>query len=433
VVVPDAARAPRVVVPEAAPVTVPSAAPAAGIVVPSAAPAARVVVPSAAPAAVPVVAPEAALVVEAVPVAVPVDGADHGVIRRGHSDAAVLLERMYRERFTGRVLLRRRHVEKAIVFEHGRPIFATSNQPEDRLATLLARAGKISDEQAAESDRRMTDTGKRMGENLVELGFLKRRELQPAVRHQLQEIIYSLFSWEQGEYTVMSGSFATTERIRLSSHPATMVIEGVRRKYHGDVLAALVGPPESILEILEPAQRDTMMNVAELSATEREIVLGFDGRAAIAELAERLRVGRLAVYQLAYALIAFGVARVRRPGEATDASDPALWPEGGADGEGDADLPADLHIDRKRIQARHALVEDADYFTILGVRRDATGFEIQRAYEAACRDYAPAELAPALRHELQRELADIREVLDEAYQVLRDDTLRSAYLAHLPA
>jgi hypothetical protein len=371
-----------------------------------------------------------------VPAAVSGAGADHGTIHRGHSDAAVLLERMYRERFTGRVVLRHRQVEKAIVFDHGRPVFATSNQPDDRLVKLLARAGKISDAQAAESDRSMTATGKRMGEVLVELGFLKRRELQPAVRHQLQEIIYSLFSWDQGEYAVEPGAFAATERIRLSAHPATMVIEGVRRKYRGDVLEALVGPPESTLEILEPAQRDTLMNVAELSPAEREIVLGFDGRRTIAALAERVRLGRLAVYQLAYPLCAFGVARVRRPGEvdAPDAPDGVSGPGGGegADGAEGGEGDADLHIDRKRIQARHALVEDGDYFTILGVRRDATAFEIQRAYEAACRDHAPAELAPALRHELQRELADIRDVLDEAYQVLRDDALRSAYLAHLP-
>jgi DNA-binding NarL/FixJ family response regulator len=360
------------------------------------------------------------------------DEPGQGILRRGHGDFASLLERMYRERFTGRVLLRRRLAEKTIVFQHGRPVFATSNQPEDRLGALLARAGKITDEQAELSHRRALDTGKRLGEVLVEKGFLKRRELLPAVRLQLEEIIYSLFAWDQGEYTVVPGEPEPGERIRLSTHPGAMVLEGVRRKYSPDVLVEIVGPPESALEIIDPTQRDTLMSVADLSPAERDIALAFDGVRTLAEIAERSRMGRLAVYQLAYALIAFGAARVRRPGDAPDV-DAGAWPGHGPDGDaaGEGDGEADLGIDRKRIQAKHALVDEADYFAILGVRRDATSFEIQRAYEAACRDYAPGEVSPALRQELERELAEIREVLDEAYQVLRDDALRSSYLTHL--
>jgi Domain of unknown function (DUF4388) len=360
----------------------------------------------------------------------PPDEPGQGMLRRGHGDFASLLERMYRERFTGRVLLRRRHAEKAIVFQHGRPVFATSNQPEDRLGALLARAGKITDEQAELSHRRALDTGKRLGEVLVEMGFLKRRELLPAVRLQLEEIIYSLFAWDQGEYTVATGEPPPGERIRLSTHPAAMVLEGVRRKYSRDVLVEIVGPPESALEIIDPTQRDTLMSVAELSPAERDIALAFDGVRTLADITERSRMGRLVVYQLAYGLIAFGAARVRRPGDAPDA-DAGAWHGLGTGPDGDGDGEDDLDIDRKRIQAKHALVDEADYFAILGVRRDATGFEIQRAYEAACRDYAPAEVSPALRSELSRELAEVREVLDEAYQVLRDDGLRSSYLTHL--
>jgi DNA-binding NarL/FixJ family response regulator len=363
--------------------------------------------------------------------AAPADGPAHGMIRRGQGDFATLLERMYRERFTGRLLLQRRHAEKTVMFQHGRPVFAASNQAEDRLGALLTRAGKITDEQAERSHRRALDAGQRIGEALVEMGFLKRRELLPAVRLQLEEIVYSLFAWDQGEYTIVPGEPAV-ERIRLTTHPAAMVLEGVRRKYSRDLLLELVGPPESALEILDPAQRDTLTGVAELAPAERDVVLAFDGVRTLAEVAEQCRLGRHVVYQLAYGLIAFGAARVRRPGEAAPAGaaeDAGAWSEDGPEGAGDGE--ADLGIDRKRILARHALVDEADYFAVLGVRRDATGFEIQRAYEAACRDYAPAAVPPALVDELVRELAEIREVLDEAYQVLRDDGLRSSYLMHL--
>ena len=91
----------------------------------------------------------------------------------------------------------------------------------------------------------------------------------------------------------------------------------------------------------------------------------------------------------------------------------------------------DLAIDRQRVLAKHALVVEADYFTLLGVRRDATSFEIRRAYEAARRDYAATCFPSELQRELAGELSDIGALIEEAYQVLRDERVRRSYQAHL--
>jgi curved DNA-binding protein CbpA len=65
------------------------------------------------------------------------------------------------------------------------------------------------------------------------------------------------------------------------------------------------------------------------------------------------------------------------------------------------------------------------------VRRDATAFEIRRAYQAARRDFAADCFPNDLRRELARELDEIASVLDEAFRVLRDDRLRLTYLSNL--
>ena len=80
----------------------------------------------------------------------------------------------------------------------------------------------------------------------------------------------------------------------------------------------------------------------------------------------------------------------------------------------------DLAIDRQRVMAKYALVNESDYFTLLGVRRDATSFEIRRAYEAARRDYALVGFPPELQRELAEPLGEITRVIEEAYQVLRE-------------
>ena len=45
-----------------------------------------------------------------------------------------------------------------------------------------------------------------MGEILVDMGFLKARELFPAVRRHIEDIIYSLFAWTEGDFAVIASS-----------------------------------------------------------------------------------------------------------------------------------------------------------------------------------------------------------------------------------
>ncbi|HEU4611155.1 MAG TPA: hypothetical protein VFS15_03720, partial [Kofleriaceae bacterium] len=68
---------------------------------------------------------------------------DSGEIVRGVSDAAMILARMFAISFTGRIGFRRDDVEKVVYFDQGRPVFASSNEPGDRMGELLVREGKI--------------------------------------------------------------------------------------------------------------------------------------------------------------------------------------------------------------------------------------------------------------------------------------------------
>ncbi|HUQ04077.1 MAG TPA: DUF4388 domain-containing protein [Kofleriaceae bacterium] len=342
-----------------------------------------------------------------------------GDIQRGVSDAAALIARMFTADFTGRLVFRRGTTELVIHVESGRPVFASSNLARDRMGELLLREGKITAEQLSRCRDLVRDTGRRMGEILVERGFLKRRELLPAVRRHVEDIIYSLFAWDTGEYRIVAGDGASGERIRLSRHPAAMVLEGVRRKLDRATLERLLGPPTAVVEAGDRDKLAAITGVADLSAEERAAVSAFDGSADLAQVARVTGAEIHNVYQLAWGLHLLGLATLRRRAGDDDGDAPALVGE------------SDLAIDRERVRARHALVLDADYFALLGVRRDASGFEIKRAYEAARRDFAADTFPAELRKELTTELDDIAQVLDEAYRVLRDDVLRNKYVSHL--
>jgi len=343
---------------------------------------------------------------------------DSGEIVRGVSDVALLLAKLFAQNTTGRLAFRRDEIEKVIFFDQGRPVFASSNQPGDRMGELLVREGKITAAQYERCQTQVAQSGRRIGEILVDFGYLKRRELLPAVRRHVEDIVYSLFGWDHGHYLVTIDPTASSERIRMSRHPAALVLEGIRRKLDRSTLDRLLGPPSTVIEVRDRERLGGIINTADLAAEERAALAAFDGQADLAQVARTVGGDIADILPLAWGLVVLGLATARRADTGLEESTALI-------GE------TDLAIDRERVRARWELVSEADYFALLGVRRDATAFEIRRAYQSARRDFAADCFPVDLRRELARELDDIATVLDEAFRVLRDDRLRVTYLSNL--
>ncbi|MBA3541869.1 MAG: hypothetical protein H0T79_19800, partial [Deltaproteobacteria bacterium] len=128
---------------------------------------------------------------------------DAGELVRGTSDAALLLARAFATQTTCHIKFKKGEVEKIVYFDLGRPVFAASNEPLDRMGELLVREGKITASQYERCQAVVAESGRRMGEILVDFGYLKRRELLPAVRRHVEDILYSLFGWEHGHYQIV--------------------------------------------------------------------------------------------------------------------------------------------------------------------------------------------------------------------------------------
>ncbi len=353
-----------------------------------------------------------------------VDG-DAQAIQPGERDAATLIARAVATSLTGSLEIASDGVVRCVVFEQGRVIFASSSSPVDRLGQLLVREGKVTSAQLRQALAVVGESGRRTGEVLVDLGHLKRRELAPMVRRHLEDIVYATFATTRGAFRWLAGAPATGERIRVSRAPASIIIEGVRRKFAVAELARLVGGASAVVA----GERERLAELtaaADLSAAERALLDGLDGVHTVGELATRAGLELDAGLALAWSAVVLGAASVRG-GRGT------LAPTGAGDSGELLVADADLAIDRERVRARHQLVRAADYFALLGVRIDASPFEVRRAYETARRDFAPDAFAPELRRELAVQLDEIAQVLDEAYAVLRAEPLRSRYAAHVEA
>ncbi|HEV3031063.1 MAG TPA: DUF4388 domain-containing protein [Polyangia bacterium] len=345
------------------------------------------------------------------------------------SDVASLLGRIYLQRLTGRLVLRRDAVEKVIFSERGAPILGMSSDSDDRLGEMLVRQGRLTPAQLDQASAAAPRAERRLGVVLVELGFIKPTELSVVVRRHFEEIIHSAFAWESGEWSLGPGQ-PNQEIVLLDEHPAALILAGVRRKYSAARLSRCLGGGQQIFRRSTAASAIDVLALMAMTSEERAIVDLFDGTRTLDDVRAAAGVREEVASGLAWTLSVLGQLdrvdnRMAEPPRATNGTGVHE-----VDGARAATERAEM---RARILARHALVEEGDYFELLDLSRGAADGEIAAAHDRLMRELAPTSLDAGLVAELGAELRAIRAVLDEALRVLGETSMRARYEGHLPA
>ena len=195
---------------------------------------------------------------------------------------------------------------------------------------------------------------------------------------------------------------------------AEVLVETLRRVVPANVALARLGGPRA--QIVDGA-RIGLLGECALPSDEEAAIRASQGRA-VGEIVAR---GDPEAVNVLYALVALGVLGAVAPAAAVEEKRSA-----GAD-------PLDEEAVRARIAARLALVMDGDYFELLGVARGATSYEIRRAYVELRRSFEPARILTASTADLHDDVRLIIEVLDEAYDILRDPNRRDRYRTAIEA
>lgn len=329
----------------------------------------------------------------------------------GESPVYEQLWRLHRERFSGRLDVRRRRAVKSIWFADGEPVFAQSNVTGDRLVDRLLRRGVLTRAQYETARRLAAKAPRRAGQLLVEAGFLKPRELHAMLREQLARMIESTFSWTDGEYGIAPGD-AVSESVLLDYPVELLVVQGLRDALEVPLLSAKLGPRTRCPRLLGGQRAQELGDRLRLSDELVDVLEELDGSRSIAECIAVPGRDEQEVLALMLGLSIVGAVELLEPGELDGGDDPVA-------------------LDEQRLQARLALVRRADYFAVLGVPRDASKAEIRQAYRELEETFSDQSLETDVLRDRAVDVAELRFALQEAVHILLDDALRSAYLAHL--
>jgi hypothetical protein len=332
-------------------------------------------------------------------------------------DAIRVLARAVRARYSGALAFEDDAGIRRAVFRDGDFVIAASGIERESLVQFLSQRGDVAADMATRLGRKLPQFGRHAGAALIAQGHLRQEDLWPALRAHAEWIITHI--------AVMARGGASLERIvppRLSSEPsvfggatgAEVLIEVVRRAVTPtDALAWLGG----VNAHFGTGDSEALLAECALSDYELGLVRAANG-ASVGELLDRAQEQVPELATVLFTLVELGVLRARGGGSATGARRARVAAAPDA---------IDHEAVRARIRARRALVDEGDYFSLLGVSRSATSYDIRRAYSTLRNEFDPGNLLTPLTADLGEDLALVLEMLDEAYEILRDQVRRDRY------
>lgn len=327
-------------------------------------------------------------------------------------DVAAVLAMMVKEDVTGAVRFSRDTFSKTVWFERGRPVAATSNEPNDRFEDFLLREYLLTRQQYQACRLRQLESPRQAGAFIVAERYLKPEELFDAIRRHLVDVLHSLFAWEKGHFSFESILASNDERVVLGVSGERLIVDGVRRRYLLQRSMRHLGPPSSLM--IARRVKEFSPERLGLDSRERQLMKLLDGTRSIEDLVFTTGLSEERVYQVLTACEVLGFAQVAVRGL-------------------DVDMSSETSngIDRARITERFELARKADYFQFLGLAVLATEFEIERSLSQTRKAFSKDRFAVEVSQDLSFELREIERVLADAEYVLGDPQLRQAYVQHL--
>lgn len=369
--------------------------------------------------------PEVSSVVAPSPGASPTEGMPRVL---GPGDGARALATVIAARATGTLVIVDGHgAKRRVSLREGDVVGVTSDIEREGLLPFLGARGDLPKDAVSRLTGRVPAGGRHAGAALVAHGLLRQDHLWDTLRAHAQWILGRLVLVRSGTAALEDDAPEGRGRHEPGAFGATpgagVFVEVVRRAVDPqEAVDRLGGPTTRLVDGAHPG----LLEECGLDDEVREMVARGRGRSVGDVMSSGADVATVL-----HALVLLGVLEgVRAPGsvhilDESVTSSVDRSSQGAEDGDSDDALEEGAL--RARVRARSQLVDEGDYFAVLGVAPDATGYEIRRAFLDLRRSFEPVRVLSPRTADLADDVRRIVQVLEEAYEVLRDDTRRDRY------
>ncbi len=121
-------------------------------------------------------------------------------------------------------------VKKEVYFRNGYIVSATSNDPREFIGQFLLYTRRINEQQLLEALAKQKRDHVLLGNILVQKGFLNKEELSRVLHSIVEEVIYDLFLWKEGQFEFKDDDMPDRELPEMQLDITHIVLEGATRE-----------------------------------------------------------------------------------------------------------------------------------------------------------------------------------------------------------
>src|SRR5262249_19082838 len=111
-------------------------------------------------------------------------------------------------------------------------------------------------------------------------GILSPAQLYDAIQEQIRSVVWSLFSWEDGDVTFAIGDFEEADMVRIYLPMRQVILQGVKRVPDAKTLVARLGRKETVFE---PIWRTEDLSEVAMDEPELKLLRLMDGKRTLYE------------------------------------------------------------------------------------------------------------------------------------------------------
>ena len=210
-----------------------------------------------------------------------------------------------------------------VCFRNGNVFFATHNWKRVPLGQRLVESGMLNEDQIEEALdlQKTTRKGQRLGNILVELGFLRRESLEVFVEEQIRDAVFHLLRWTKGDFDFDPNQIFPEEDIGLSMSTEDLITEGSRRLDEWFQIEKKVPSLDAVFTMLKQPGKDA--SDINLTSEEWLVLYHVDGKGSVRDIIEKSGQSALMTCVALHGLVTAGLIKLAG-GEVSGAEGHAL-------------------------------------------------------------------------------------------------------------
>jgi hypothetical protein len=234
-----------------------------------------------------------------------------------------LLNLIHLARKTGALTIQVPSGVTTLFFREGKLVHASTDGRDGHLATVLARAGKLTDEQARIiRSRSGNKSDKELGMLLISAKHVSQDDIVQSVRSDVLETVYGLFTWSDGMFHFEPNQLPADDAITVPIDLENIILEGSRRVKEWERLQDELPDLNMALKFTDRPQAQ-LRNI-NLSVDEWRVISYINPRNSIKQIGQRIGMDDFQIRKIIYGLLQAGLVEMLTPeGVAVSKREPA--------------------------------------------------------------------------------------------------------------